>query len=206
VMMLARILIWVSIASRISAKPASRIDASFSWWWAIRWWQDSNRMCQWYRWTTVFRSRFWLAVIDMLVPFTCLWPCPHVKGKWVKPRETIESLRYNSIAFADALDSKSCAYFPYKYSMSQWTRQWWLLFNCTSHSSWSTDVSMENHLSYAQWGSNIRMWCCIQLSNPAMDFVPISSLLCSLVTQAVSKGCRSLSSSFIEQRLWIWCD
>ncbi len=31
VMMLARILIWVSIASRIFAKPASRIDASFSW-------------------------------------------------------------------------------------------------------------------------------------------------------------------------------
>jgi hypothetical protein len=31
VMMLARILIWVSIASRIFAKPTSRIDASFSW-------------------------------------------------------------------------------------------------------------------------------------------------------------------------------
>jgi hypothetical protein len=44
------------------------------------------------------------------------------------------------------------------------------------------------HLSYAQWGSGIRMWCCIQSSHPAMDFVPISSLLCSLVTQAVSKG------------------
>jgi hypothetical protein len=126
--------------------------------------------------TTVFCGRFWLAVVDMLVPFTCLWPCPHVKGKWVKPWETIESLRQSSIAFADALDSKSCAYSPYKYSMSQWTRQWWLLFNCTSHSSWNTDVSMENHLSYAQWGSGIRTWCCIQSSNPALDFVPISSL------------------------------
>jgi hypothetical protein len=31
VMMLARILIWVSIASQIFAKPASRVDASFSW-------------------------------------------------------------------------------------------------------------------------------------------------------------------------------
>jgi hypothetical protein len=31
VMMLARILILVSIASRIFAKPASRIDTSFSW-------------------------------------------------------------------------------------------------------------------------------------------------------------------------------
>jgi hypothetical protein len=36
-------LIWVSIASWIFAKPASRIDASFSWWWALRWWRDSNQ-------------------------------------------------------------------------------------------------------------------------------------------------------------------
>jgi hypothetical protein len=147
--------------------------------------------------TTVFHGRFWLVVFDMLVPF---------KGKRVKPWETIESLRQSSIAFADALDSKSCTYFPYKYSMSQWTQQWWLLFNCSSHYSWNTDVSMENHLSYAQWGSSIRTWCCIQSPNPGMDFVPISSLLCSLATQAVSKGCQSLSSSFIEWRLWIWCD
>jgi hypothetical protein len=31
VIMLARILIWVLIVSQIFAKPASRIDASFSW-------------------------------------------------------------------------------------------------------------------------------------------------------------------------------
>jgi hypothetical protein len=161
-------------------------------------------MCQWYRCTTVFCGRFWLVVIDMLVPFTCLWPCLNVKGKWVKPQETIESLRQNSIAFANALDSKSCANFPYKYSMSQWTWQWWLLFNCTSHSSWNTNVSMENYSLYAQRGSGIAMWCHIWWSNPAMDFVPISSLLCSLIKQAVSKGHQSLSSSFIEWRLWIW--
>jgi hypothetical protein len=62
-MMIARILILVLIASWIFAKPASRIDASFSWWWAIRWWQDSNQTCQWYHCMTVFHGRFWLVVI-----------------------------------------------------------------------------------------------------------------------------------------------
>jgi hypothetical protein len=204
--MIARILVLVSIVSQILAKPTSRIDTSFSWWWAIRWWRDSNWTCQRYQCMTVFRGRFWLAVVDMVVPFTCFWPCPHIKGKWVKPRETIQSLRQCSIAFADALDSKSCAYFPYKYSMSQWTRQWWLLFNCTSHSLRNADVSMENYSSCAQWESGIATWCRIRSSNPATDFVPISSLLCSLIKQADSKGHQSLSSSFIEWRLWIWCD
>ncbi len=155
---------------------------------------------------TVFCSRFWLVVIDRLVPRTCLWPCQHVKGKWSKSWETFKSLRWSSIVFTNALDLKSCSYCPYMYSLSQWTQQWWLLFNCTGHSSRSTDASMENHLSYAQWGSIIRMWCHIRSSNPTMDFVRISSRLCSLIKQAVSKGCWSSSSSSIEWRLWIWCD